>query len=344
VTAKGLVFFADRNGLVQALDAAAGHLRWKAYTGGAVFFPPAVWKGRLYVGSADGRVYAFEAATGRMLWQFRIAPAERRIPVFGKLVSTWPVAGGVVVADGVVYAAAGITHYDGTYVCALDAVSGKVKWLNDTSGRLSAKTDGGISLQGALYLAEGELRFAGGNLYGVARYDLGTGKCLNKPHNLPGSDFHTAFYSYYPRFGRYLSLDHTLPDGTTLSYEASYDGVRHASLALLSAMPAGAPRPEGGWRLKRRRQDPVRRKSLWEKNGWRCQGFVIAPDALLVAGETVAADQKSFSLAAVNVKSGADLWRRRLPAPVVKGGIAVDHKGRIFLALEDGRILAFGRD
>ena len=61
-------------------------------------------------------------------------PGRRWIPVYGKLMSTWPVAGGVVVQDGVVYAAAGIAHYDGTHVYALDAATGQVKWYNDTSG------------------------------------------------------------------------------------------------------------------------------------------------------------------------------------------------------------------
>ena len=125
----------------------------RRYTGGAIFFPPAIWQGRLYAGSADGRVYAYEAATGRLLWSFRAAPADRWIPVYGRLMSTWPVAGGVVAEEGVVYAAAGIAHYDGTYVYALDAVTGRVKWCNDTSGNLSEKVDCGVSLQGPLSLA-----------------------------------------------------------------------------------------------------------------------------------------------------------------------------------------------
>ncbi|HYW80595.1 MAG TPA: PQQ-binding-like beta-propeller repeat protein, partial [Thermoguttaceae bacterium] len=123
VTAGGLVFVGDHSGAVRALDS-QGKVKWQARTGGAIFFPPAVAEGRVYVGSADGRVYAYEATTGRLLWRFRAAPADRWISVYDKLISTWPVAGGVVVDNGVVYAAAGIAHYDATYVYALDAVSG----------------------------------------------------------------------------------------------------------------------------------------------------------------------------------------------------------------------------
>ena len=199
--AAGLVFQGDPSGAVRAVNAADRKLRWKAYTGGSIFFPPCVWQGRVYVGSADGWVYAFEAGTGKRLWRFRVAPVQRWIPVYGNLISTWPVAGGVVVQDGVVYAAAGIAHYDGTHVVALDAVTGKVKWYNDSSGEISAKVKNGISLQGKLYLEGGELRFGGGNVYGVARYALQTGKCLNPPSDTTRAGHRTFFRPYY---GKYL--------------------------------------------------------------------------------------------------------------------------------------------
>ena len=91
---------------------------------------------------------------------FRAAPAHRWIPVYGKLISTWPVAGGVVVQDGVVYAAAGIAHYDGTHVYALDAASGQLEWYNDSSGVTSEKANHGVSLQGSLYVQAGEPKLA----------------------------------------------------------------------------------------------------------------------------------------------------------------------------------------
>ena len=47
-------------------------------------------------------------------------------------------------------------------------------------GRLAPKSNRGVSLQGSLSIRDGELRFDGGNVYPVARYDIRTGKCLNK--------------------------------------------------------------------------------------------------------------------------------------------------------------------
>jgi outer membrane protein assembly factor BamB len=179
VAAGNMVFQGDEQGILRALEAVSRKPQWQAYTAGAIFTQPAVWRNRVYVGSGDGRVYAFEAATGRRLWSFRAAPADRWIPVYGKLLSTWPVAGGVVVDNGVLYAAAGISNYDGTHVYALDAVTGKLKWYNNSSAALSASKEG-ISLQGALSVHEGLLTFPGGTMVPTASYDLKTGECRNK--------------------------------------------------------------------------------------------------------------------------------------------------------------------
>ena len=138
VTAGGMVFVADRTGAVQALDR-DGKLVWKAYTAGPIYYPPAVAHDRVYVGSADGRVYAF--APRAMADSCGRIESVRKITGFRfttHLVSAWPVAGGVVVDGDTVYAAAGITHYDGTHVVALDAVTGTVKASNSTSGTLRA--------------------------------------------------------------------------------------------------------------------------------------------------------------------------------------------------------------
>jgi len=343
VAAGGLVFFGDRNGFVRAVGAADGKLRWQASTSGAVYFPPAIENGRLFVGSADGRVYAFEAATGRALWTFRAAPADRWIPVYDKLISTWPVSGGVVVQDGVVYAAAGIAHYDGTHVYALDAVSGTVKWYNDTSGTTSEKANHGASLQGNLYIRDGELRFLGGGVHEEARYELATGKCLNEPTDSPRSTFHTAFYAYFPDYGRYVSLDCTRADGTSLCYNCTYEGSWHGNLTLLPALSAAARRPAkpiSRWGVQRRRIP--KGDQVWQHQpGRRFNSFIVNDDVLLAAGHTGPDGTKTSFLVAINLKDGSDLWLRDLPGLVVKGGTAINHEGHIFVSLENGVVLAF---
>jgi outer membrane protein assembly factor BamB len=186
VSAGGLVFVAGQCGKVRAIDARNGQVRWTFATGAPIKAPPTIAESRAYVGSGDGYVYALEAATGRLLWRFRAAPVERHIMVYGNLCSTWPVNTGVLVEGGVAYFAAGIIDGDGTYVYALDAETGKIKWQNNSSGHLSAELRKGVSAQGNLTIQGNELLMAGGNQVNPARFDIRTGKCLDQTF-VPGN-------------------------------------------------------------------------------------------------------------------------------------------------------------
>ena len=187
VAAGGLLFLGGSDGAVRAYDAATGAVRWTAWTGGAIRYPPTIAGGRAFVGSGDGWAYAFEAATGRRLWRFRAAPVERKIAVYGALVSTWPVTGGIVVHDGTAYLAAGINNFDGTHVYALDAASGRIKWQNNTSGHLDPFSRRGVAAQGDMLIHDGKLYLAGGNSVSPAAFDLATGRCLNAAPERPGT-------------------------------------------------------------------------------------------------------------------------------------------------------------
>ncbi|MFC1735056.1 PQQ-binding-like beta-propeller repeat protein [Candidatus Hydrogenedentota bacterium] len=178
-SASGMIFLAGDDGKIRAVDAETGKLRWQFLTGGPTVMAPTIWEGRAYVGSGDGYVYALEATTGRLLWKFRAAPIERKIMVYGKLCSNWPVNTGVVVEDGKAYFAAGFIDYDGTYVYAIDAETGDLVWRNSASGHLNAETRKGVSAQGSMAIANGRLLLAGGNMVSPAIYDLESGECLN---------------------------------------------------------------------------------------------------------------------------------------------------------------------
>jgi len=349
VTADESVFFGDDSGVVWAVRAGDGTVQWKEYTGGAIRFPPAIWRGRLFAGSSDGYVYAFEAATGRRLWRFRAAPVERRMPVYGKLMSTWPVAGGVVVADGnassgganssgVVYAAAGIADYDGTYVYALDAVTGRVIWHNDTSGTISQTVRSGISLQGSLSIQGDELAFCGGTVYPTARYDLQSGKCLNQPSNAIQSRRPNAFSAYYPHYGQFISLSYRLADGSALSYQASPQGDRHTRLALLR--PKSAPEP-GSDGTSVRRAAPQQTSAWQDGSGRRFNAFVISPTVLLAASQDAGGGNPALS--AIDIGTGRQIWQEQLAARAVKGGLALNHNEQILVSLAGGQLHCYAR-
>ena len=209
-TCGNLRFSVGDDGVLNVENTQTGTLEWKAYTAGSINYPPSIWSNRAFVGSNDGWIYAFEATTGRLLWKFRGAPVERKVNIYGDLMSTWPIGGGVRVSDnGVLYAAAGIAHYDGTHVYALNAITGEIIWQNNTSGSLSSyKT--GISLQGRLDITSSNLTFCGGNACPDAFFDLDTGACLTPAPTKPKGKKNTKFYGLPDFMAAYRSRPNLL--------------------------------------------------------------------------------------------------------------------------------------
>jgi outer membrane protein assembly factor BamB len=340
VSAGGFVFVADRSGAVRALNE-EGDVVWTSYTAGPIYYPPAVAHDRIYVGSADGRVYSFAARTGEFLWSYSVGPSEQWIPVYDQLISSWPVAGGVVVEGDRVYAAAGITHYDGTHVVALDAITGRLVTENDSSGKLQAQVNNGISLQGNLRVVEDELQFLAGGVYEVAQYDLKSLECRNEPRTQVFSEFRTAFYAYYPSYGKYVSLDFQCDDGCSLTHDASYEGSRFASLTLSPARPPGTPKTpqeEARW-IRRGGARPG--KPVWQDTSdRRFTSFVISADRLLATGNFGELAERPF-LMAIDTQTGKDLWSQQLSVDAVKAGTATSAGGRVYVSLENGKLLCF---
>ena len=183
IAVEGLVIFGrSTDGKVYALDAESGAQRWEFATDGPVRFAPAYWRGKIYVGSDDGRLYCLKVSNGKLLWQFRGGPSNSRVLGNERLVSRWPVRGGPVIADGVVYFATGFWPSDGIYVYAVDAESQRVLWCNDWAGSTMtpqahsyAHARSGISPQGYLTVAQTRLLVANGRAVPAA-FDRETGE------------------------------------------------------------------------------------------------------------------------------------------------------------------------
>jgi outer membrane protein assembly factor BamB len=254
------------------------------------------------------------------------------------LISAWPVSGGVVVEGDTVWAAAGITHYDGTHVVALDAVTGELKASNRDSGTLEQEVNNGISLQGELMIVDGELRFLAGGVYETARYDLKTLECLNQPLSQVNSQYRTAFYPYYPSYGKYVSLDYQCEDGCQLSHDASYEGSQFVNLARLPALPPGVPRPvkEAARWMRRGGKLP---DPQWQDNkNRRFTSFVVNESTILAGGHPDLQEDQPF-LVAINASDGTDQWIAPLPSIPVKGGVSIAHDGRILVSMENGQLI-----
>ena len=178
VTAGHLVFTGGDDGRIRCFDAKTGSERWVFPTGAPVIASPTVGESRVFVGSGDGCVYCLDAVSGGLIWRFRVAPIERRIMLYGRLASTWPVNSGVLIHDGIVYAAAGLVFRDGTHVVALDSKTGELIWHNGGVGlpennRFELRA---ASAAGTLAIGGNRLWMASGNVVAPVSFDLKTGK------------------------------------------------------------------------------------------------------------------------------------------------------------------------
>jgi outer membrane protein assembly factor BamB len=132
-------------GVVLALDAATGALRWTTDLPGEAVSSPAVAGGLVYIASVYDGLYALDAATGAVRWQ---AP----LPSGGHDISSPAVVGGTVyvgdmsspaVVDGVVYCGggAGFGMAGPGQVSAFDAATGAPRWQTEMPGAGIAALD-----------------------------------------------------------------------------------------------------------------------------------------------------------------------------------------------------------
>lgn len=360
-----LAYWSGMDGIVHAVKVKDGQAAWEAYTGGAVRFSPEYWNGRLYVGSSDGYVYCFDAATGKSLWKFRAAPIDRKIAVHGRLLSNWPVGSGVLVEDGVVYAAAGITSYDGTHVYALDALTGQLRWQNNDSSRL-AGADGvtGISVQGHLLLHENRLYLAGGNVVSPAVYDPVDGRCLNELKNewwegLPDADVRfpsgadSKMFNRSPRGRELFVVNGEVKVFDQLLYSPPKNGPSRYFGGHFLQAGAGDTLVRGTTnrvvRLSKETTPDGQPIGVWQSELFSDPiAMAVCKNAVVVAGELAQADSEllqepAFAVSALNVRDGKVLWSESLPAAPVPWGLAIDRDGNAVITLASGTAVVVGQ-
>ncbi len=161
VVGQTVVLGTSADDRVIALEADTGRVRWQFTAGGPVRFAPVAWRDRLFVASDDGWLYALSIDDGRVLWQFRGGPDDSLCLGNERLVSRWPIRGGPVVLDDIVYFTAGIWPTDGIFLHALRAATGEVLWTNDRAGDIEigqphggATARSGVAPQGYLLADE----------------------------------------------------------------------------------------------------------------------------------------------------------------------------------------------
>ncbi len=212
VVVGGLLYLASSvNDRVDALDVRTGKTRWSFYTNGPVRLPPVAANGRVYVVSDDGYLYCLNGKSGDLVWKFLGAPSERRIIGNERQISSWPARGGPVLADNVVYFAAGIWPFMGVFIYAVDATTGDEVWRSDNTGSKhmiqphGAPSFGSVAPQGALVVQGDKLLVPGGRSV-PAIFNRHTG-VMEYYHlsKYPGGAFTCALGDFFVNYHRDLS-------------------------------------------------------------------------------------------------------------------------------------------
>ncbi len=352
------LWVAGSDGIVRAVDASSGRTVGEYTTGGEIRIAPTYAQGLVYVGSGDGWVYALDPDLKQPVWRYRAAPAERWIPVYGSLLSTWPAASGVLVEDGVAYVAAGRVNFDGTYVYALDAATGKPRWCNDQSGFLDPAARTGVSVMGHLLWHGNRVYLAGGNAVSPAMYDAQTGKCLNDPGPLSRCE------STAPRgWELFLVGDRVIACG--MPFYSRPDLPVYDHTVQKKILHARSGRTDIVWLDNRvvagfdpipaeelsacvtDRKTPRHITQAWgqfkvkQRPRWKydCPGSVALA---VTANAVVVADRKK--VVALKLRDGEQMWEVALPSAPVPWGLAVTRNGTVIATLENGTVVAVGEE
>jgi outer membrane protein assembly factor BamB len=166
---------------VLAFDTETGREKWTFYAEGPVRFAPVAWQGKIYFISDDSYLYCLNAKDGALLWKFQGSPTDYRLLGNERLISMWPARGGPVITDGIIYFAASIWPFMGTFIHAVDAESGHSIWTNSRSGSdfilqpHSSPAFAGVAPQGYLAVSGDKLLISGGRSV-PACYDRHSGE------------------------------------------------------------------------------------------------------------------------------------------------------------------------
>ena len=316
VAGRSLYFGSSADDTVRCLDTRSGKEQWTYTTDGAVRIAPAYANGRVYFGSDDGYAYCLDAIDGRLIWKFQPSPTERLILHNGRFIPFWPCRTGVLVDGGTAYFAVGMLPWKESYLCAVDALTGKPEGLGRYVRRLEAVTLEGAMLASSKRLISPQGRVApllfsrqdGAPLGGLQ----GGGGCfvLVTPdeHVLHGPGNKTGWIQESSERDR--SKIATFNGGNALVVKGDTSYV--LTDAVLMAM------------------DRTSRKEIWSQPN-RCTLAVIAGGEVLYAGG-------DGRVAAYRASDGQRLWEG--PVAGRAYGLAVAD-GALFVSTDEGVIQSF---
>jgi len=324
--ADSVYFGSSSEDAAYCLDAATGTVRWRFVAEGPVRLPPALYKDTLFVGADDGHLYALDARTGELRWKYRAGEVDRRLPGNGRMISLWPVRGGLVADAGMVYFTAGLFPDRGVYLCALRADTGEPVFkrpLEFTSqGTMLASSN-------QLFLATGRFAFRG-----CDRSDGEPMLRYGKPNpwkpNLVGGSFALLADGMLVTGPSEDGQFHWFKSGSIIPILRAHgdsvlvrdDNVFLLDNGQLSAINRTAYLAE----QKRVKETPAR----WSVPARHATTMILVADKIVTAG--------SGAVTVYAANDGKELWSGRLDGKVE--GLALCNK-RLYASLDNGQTVCF---
>lgn len=342
IVAGGRLFFgSSATSKLYALDTATGQEMWTFFTGGPIRFAPVAWRDHVFVVSDDGHLYALSAADGSLSWKHRGGPDGSMRLGNQRMISKWRARGGPVVLENTLYYAAGIWPSDGIFIYALDAESGKIKWVNDDSGGIYMPQPHGKAVAASGVSAHGHLVVLGEQLF------VPTGRAVPAAFDRLSGEFQyfrlqenqKAGGSFSMAADQYVLNSGLLIDARTGAVHGKFGG------GAICATPDALVHAQGGFVAVYHWQDVENRDRKGQAVTLRLPqrtwfvGDVHTGANVIVAGETiVSAGDGHVDLIDASTRKRI----QSLPVDGVAHGLAVSN-GQLFIATNQGTIHCFGR-
>ena len=162
-TEDSMFFGSSIDDSVRCLDLKTGNVRWVFTSDGPIRIAPCFSYGNVYFGSDDGHAYCLDAESGELVWKINPIDLARANSAAGearprniinnqRAIPFWPIRSGVTVVDGTAYFAASMLPWKKSYLCAVDAQSGKP----DGDGHF-VREMAGQTMEGAIAVSPGRL-------------------------------------------------------------------------------------------------------------------------------------------------------------------------------------------
>ena len=321
VVVGGWLFYgSSADDAVHCHNAMTGEEIWHFTTDGPIRIAPTYYEGKIYVGSDDGYVYCLNAQTGKMKWKYTATPnAPQRVLNNGRFISFYPVRTGVMIEDGIAYFGASLLPWKKSYVCAVDAESGKIGKKGtyvkeyDTN---SMTLEGAMASTGKLLIQpQGRIApvFIKKETGETAGHLSGTGGCFvlvtpeqNVVHN---------------KSSRYISIEETKIKEEQAEFMSYNDGkeiiVKGDSSYVLNDNSLAS-------------YNRTTQRMNWLRQHFRAQRIIIAGDVLFAG-----ADDKVLG---ISLKNGQTIWESNVRGTVYALSFA---RGCLYASTAEGYLYAF---